>query len=64
MPEKPLQVRIEATDQRPGQFTLSFNSSQYPLTLNPDANVTFSDWLRRLQPVLAGQDDPSGELAP
>ncbi|HLQ28444.1 MAG TPA: hypothetical protein VK140_04300 [Ktedonobacteraceae bacterium] len=64
MPEKPLQVRIEATDQHPGQFTLSFNSSQYPLTLNPDANVTFSDWLRRLQPVLAGQDDPSGELAP
>ena len=64
MPEKPLQVRLEATDQCPDQFTLIFNSSQYPLTLNPEANVTFSDWLRRLRPVLIGQKDPAGELAP
>ena len=62
MPENPLEVRLEATDQRPGHFTLTFNSSQYPVTLNPEANVTFSDWLRRLRPVLAGQSDPSGEL--
>ena len=64
MPEKPLQVRLEATDQRPSQFTLTFNSSQYSLTLNPEANVTFSDWLRRLYPVLMGQNDPAKELAP
>jgi len=54
MPENPLEVRLEATDQRSGHFTLTFNSSQYPVTLNPEANVTFSDWLRRLRPVLAG----------
>ena len=60
MPENPLEVRLEATDQRPGHFTLTFNSSHYPVILNPEANVTFSDWLRRLRPVLAGQSDPSG----
>jgi hypothetical protein len=64
MPKKPLQVRLEAVDHRPGQFTLTFNSSQYPLTLNPEANVTFSDWLRRLQSVLMGENDPAQELAP
>ena len=64
MPEKPLQVRLEATDQRPGQFTLTFNSSQYPLTLNPESSSTFSEWLRRLRPVLMGQNDPAGEFAP
>src|SRR2546423_1723856 len=64
MSEKPLQVRLEATDHRPSQFTLTFNSSQYPVMLNPEANVTFSDWLRRLHPVLMGKNDPSGEFAP
>ncbi|MFL5653956.1 MAG: CHAT domain-containing protein [Ktedonobacteraceae bacterium] len=64
MPKQPLQVRLEAADHRPGQFTLTFDSSQYPLILNPEANVTFSDWLRRLRTVLIGQKDPSGELAP
>src|SRR6266566_171099 len=64
MPEQTLQVRLEAADHRPGQFTLTFNSSQYPVTLNPAANVTFSDWLRRLYPVLMGKNDPAKELAP
>src|SRR5437899_109738 len=64
MPEKPLEVRLEATDQRPGHFTLTWNASRYPLTLNPEANVTFCDWLRRLHPVLVGKNDPSGELTP
>src|SRR6266704_3489674 len=62
MPENPLEVRLEVADQRPNYFTLTCNSVQYPLTLNPEANVTFSDWLRRLRPVLAGHNDPSGEL--
>ncbi|HAG99574.1 MAG TPA: hypothetical protein DCL75_12165 [Ktedonobacter sp.] len=64
MPEKPLEVRLEATEQRPGQFTLTFNSSQYALTLNPEANVTFNEWLRRLRPVLMGLPDPGGEPGP
>src|SRR5690242_14783832 len=63
MPENPLEVRLEATDQGPNHFILAYNSSQYPVTLNSEANVTFSNWLRRLSPVLAGQNDPSGELA-
>lgn len=64
MPEKPLEVRLEATKQRPDQFTLTFNSSQYAITLNPEANVTFSEWLRRLRPVLMGLPDPAGEPDP
>ena len=64
MPEQPLRVSLEATDHRPGQFTLIFNSSQYSIMLNPETNVTFSEWLRRLQPVLTGQSDPAGEVAP
>src|SRR5947208_5106254 len=64
MPENPLEVRLEVTGQRPNYFTLTCNSVQYPLALNPEANVTFSDWLRRLRPMLAGQNDPSGELTP
>ena len=55
MPERPLQIHLEATDHRPDQFTLTFNSSHYFITLNPETNVTFSGWLRRLHPVLAGQ---------
>jgi hypothetical protein len=51
MPEKPLQVSLEGTNQHSGQFILTFNSSQYPVTLNLD-NITFSEWLRRLRPVL------------
>jgi tetratricopeptide (TPR) repeat protein len=64
MPEKSLEVRLEVMGHRPGQFTLTFNSSKYPLTLNPGANVTFSDWLRRLHAVLIGQKDPAGQLDP
>src|SRR2546429_2982225 len=64
MPENPLEVRLEATDQRSSFFTLTCDSVQYPLTLNPEANVTFSDWLRRLRPILAGQNDPSAEFTP
>ena len=48
-------------EQRPGQFTLAFNSSQYAITLNQEANVTFNEWLRRLRPVLMGLPDPGGE---
>ena len=64
MPEQPLRVSLEEIDHHPSQFTLIFNSSHYPITLNPETNVTFSDWLRRLQPVLTGQSDPAGEVAP
>src|SRR6266536_1547751 len=64
MPELPLQVRLEVTNHHPAHFTLTFNSSQYSVTLNPETNVTFSDWLRRLHPVLIGQNDPAGQLAP
>jgi tetratricopeptide (TPR) repeat protein len=64
MSEKPLQVSLEVTDQRSGQCTLSFDSSQYPITLNPETSTTFSDWLRRLHPVLAGQNDPAGHDSP
>ena len=64
MTENPLEVCLEATNQRPGYFTLTCNSAQYPLTLNPEANITFSDWLRRLRPMLAGRNDPSGEFTP
>ena len=63
MPEEPLQVRLEQTDHQLGHFLLTFNSSQYPIVANPDASVLFSDWLRRLHPVLSGQRDPAGELA-
>ena len=61
MPEKPLQIRLEVTDQRSDQYTLTFDSSQYPITLNLD-NFTFSDWLRRLRPVLVGGNDPAGGM--
>ena len=64
MPEQPLQIRLEAIDHRPRQFTLTFNSSHYPIMLNPEINVTFSEWLRRLHPVLTGQNDPSRQLSP
>jgi hypothetical protein len=63
MPEKPLQVRLETTNQRSGQYTLTFDTSQYPVTLNLD-NFTISDWLRRVRPVLAGGNDPAGNSAP
>jgi len=62
MLENSLQVRLEATDHHPSHFTLTYNSSEYPITVNPDANVTFSDWLRRLQPMLSGLGDPAEEL--
>ena len=64
MPEQPLRVSLEAMDRHLGQFTLTFNSSQYSITLRPETNVTFNEWLRRLYPVLAGQNDPSGLLSP
>jgi len=64
MPENSLEVRLEATDQRPGHFLLTCNSVQYPLTLNPEVHVTFSNWLRRLRSVLVGRNDPAGELTP
>src|SRR5437867_2769793 len=64
MPEKPLHVRLDQTDQHSGQYTLSFDSSQYSIRLNPEANFTISDWLRRLRPVLAGQNDPAGSRDP
>lgn len=64
MPEKPLQIRLEVTDQLSGQYTLSFDSSQYLVTLKPEASITFSDWLRRLRPVLTGQNDPAADIDP
>src|SRR5437764_2389754 len=64
MSEKPLQIRLEVTDQPRGQYTLSFDSSQYPVTLNPEASITFSEWLRRLRPVLSGGHDPAGDIDP
>ena len=64
MPEKSLQVSLEPIEQRPGHFTLTFDSSQYPVVVNPTASVTFNDRLRRLSPVLSGRSDPAGELAP
>ena len=64
MPERPLQVGLEATDQRSDQFILTFNSSRYPVVLNPEADHTFSDWLRRLPPILVGGDDATGSTAP
>src|SRR5437764_9501565 len=64
MSEKPLQVSLEATDQRTGQYILTFDSSQYPVTLNPEASITFSEWLRRLRPVLSGGRDPAGDIDP
>jgi hypothetical protein len=63
MSEKPLQIRLEAIDQRRDQYTLSFDSSQYPVTLNPQA-ITFSEWLRRLRPVLSGRHDPARDIDP
>src|SRR5260370_28779916 len=64
MSEKPLQVGLKVTNQRSGQYTLTYDSSQYSVTLNPEANFTFSDWLRRLRSVLAGQSDPAGSSDP
>ena len=63
MPDKAFQVRLQAADHRTGQYTLSFASSQYPVTLN-QANITFSEWLRRLRPVLSGGRDPAGDIDP
>jgi hypothetical protein len=63
MSEKSLLVSLKAIDQRSGQYTLSFDSSQYPVTLNLD-NVTFSERLRRLRPVLSGGHDPAGDIDP
>src|SRR5260370_5836758 len=64
MPVKPLQMGLEAIDQRPGQYTLTFDSGQYPVTLNPERNVTVSEWLRRLDPVLTVHNDPAGDIDP
>src|SRR2546421_3918838 len=58
-----LQVRLQAADHRTNQYILSFASSQYPVTLN-QANITFSEWLRRLRPVLSGGRDPAGDIDP
>src|SRR5438552_2183354 len=64
MPVDSLQVRLEPIEQRPGHFTLTFDSSEYPVIVNPAANATFSNWLRHLSPVLSGRSDPGGKLAP
>src|SRR6266566_3970160 len=64
MPNNPLQVRLEVTDQHSGQCTLSFDSSQYSIRLNPEGSFTIRDWLRRLPPVLAGENDPAGSRDP
>src|SRR5579859_3260780 len=54
MSEHPLELRFVAVNQHPNQYTLAFDASDYVVTVNPDI-YTFSDQLRRLQPVLAGQ---------
>jgi tetratricopeptide (TPR) repeat protein len=64
MSEKSLLVSLEAIDQRTGQYTLSFDSSQYPVRLQPEASITFSEWLRRLRPVLIGGRDPAADIDP
>lgn len=64
MSEKSLQLRLEGTNQRSGQYILTFESSLYPVMLNPEAHFTISDWLRRLRSVLAGQNDPAGSSNP
>ncbi len=64
MVEEPLQVRLEIINERSGLYTLTFNSLQYPVTLNPERNVTVSEWLRRLRSVLTGRDDPGGDIDP
>jgi tetratricopeptide (TPR) repeat protein len=64
MVEKPLQVHLEVTDQHSGQFLLTFESSQYPITLNLEASIAFNEWLRRLRPVLEGEKDPAGSRDP
>ena len=46
MPENPFIVRLEAIDDRPGEFTLTCNSSHYTVTVKPEASATFTDWLR------------------
>ena len=64
MAEESLQVGLEVIDQRSGQYTLTFDSLQYPITLNPERNVAVSEWLRRLRPVLVGDNDPARDRDP
>jgi tetratricopeptide (TPR) repeat protein len=52
------------TEQRPGRFTLTWDTGSYSLEFRPETDVTLGDLLRRLQPVLAGGRDSSEKLAP
>jgi tetratricopeptide (TPR) repeat protein len=50
--------------QRPGRFTLSWDTTSYPIELRPDIDGTLRDLLRRLRPALSGGRDLSAKLAP
>ncbi len=64
MPEHPLQLRLDPISGRPGVHTLTCDTMHYPVTLDPERNIAFSNLLRRLPAALIGERDPAGELAP
>ncbi len=52
MQEKPFLIQLEATDQHTDQFILSYHSFHYPITINLEAQITFSsDHLRNVHLV-------------
>jgi tetratricopeptide (TPR) repeat protein len=64
MPEHPLQLRLDPISGRHGAHTLTCDTMHYPVTLDPERNIAFSNLLRRLPAALVGERDPAGELAP
>ena len=55
MSGEPLHLCLES-ETRPGLYRLSFGTVAYPITLNPETSFTFSDGLRCLEQVLAGNN--------
>ena len=64
MPEHPLQLCLDPISGRSGAYTLTCDTVYYPVTLDPERNIAFSNLLRRLPAALVGERDPAGELAP
>lgn len=60
MADSPLHLVLTAEDH-PGRFTAAYGALSYRIEFRPE---TQGDLLRRLCPVLIGEGDPSGQLAP
>jgi tetratricopeptide (TPR) repeat protein len=63
MSDSSLRLTLAAQD-RPGRFTLSSGLAHYSFEFRPETDVTLSDLVRRLHPILIGGHDPSGNLSP